>query len=176
MTDMRVRNLILSLVITMFFGAVQASAQCDCMGKTTQDIRGTIYETAYEELKNSDVVFYGQIVEMKMIPREPIRKDAQAYEIEMRFRVEKAWGRDLDEYTAIREYSDGCMIGFRIAERWLVYAKFDEQKNLRTGYCSRTRVADKNVEDDFKEFRKRGEPQTKIVTQSDNRGSKVEAP
>ena len=72
----------------------------------------------------------------------------------------------MDEYLTIREYSDGCLIGFSIASRWLVYAYLDDDKNFRTGYCTRTRVAYRNVDKDFKEFEEKGEKQTKIIKAS----------
>jgi hypothetical protein len=150
------------LVSTFILGATITAAQCDCIG-AAKDIRGTGYSSAYEELKHSDVVFYGQVVQMRMIDRKPARPDAKNYEVEIKFRVEKAWRKDLEELISIREYSDGCIIGFDIAERWLVYATLDQDKNLRTYYCSRTRVAYRNVENDFKEFEKNGEKQTKIL-------------
>jgi hypothetical protein len=155
------------LLFTFAAGTRQTFAQCDCAG-ASKDIRGTRYATAYEELKNAEAVFYGQVVEMKMIAREPARKGANNYEVEIKFRVEKVWRRDLDEFIAIREYSDGCIIGFRIADRWLVYAKFDEDKKFRTSYCTRTRVAYQNVETDFKEFEKNHVTQTKIIKASPN--------
>lgn len=150
------------LVCTFAFGARHTFAQCDCIG-ASKDIRGTRYSTAYEELENADAVFYGQVVAMKMIAREPARKDANNYEVEITFRVEKAWRRDLDEFTAIREYSDGCIIGFDIADRWLVYARFDKHKKFRTDYCTRTRIAYQNVETDFKEFEKNHVKRMKII-------------
>ncbi|HYE76229.1 MAG TPA: hypothetical protein VEF04_22980 [Blastocatellia bacterium] len=132
----------------------------------SDDIRGSRYATAYEELKNSDAVFYGQVVEMKMIDRTPVREGADNYEVVITFRVEKAWRRDLNEYVSIREYSDGCKIGFSVASRWLVYAYLDDDKNFRAGYCTRTRVAYRNVDRDFNEFEERGENQTKIIKAS----------
>ena len=103
-----------------------------------------------------------------MIGRKPIREGANNYEVEIKFRVEKAWRRDLNEFTTIREYSDGCLIGFDIADRWLVYARYDEDRNLRTGYCTRTRSVDRNVEEDFKDFKKNGEKQSQILKVSNN--------
>ena len=138
-------------------------AQCDCFLNVSKDVRGSHYSTAYEELKNSDVVFWGQVVEMKMIDRKPIREGADPYEIEIKFRVEKAWRKEVDEFVTIREYADGCGIGFGIADRWLVYADLDKNRVLRAGYCTRTRVAYNNVETDFKEFEKNGEKQTRII-------------
>ena len=128
------------LICTYIYGGRDTFAQCDCMGNVSEDIRGSRYATAFEELKNSDAVFYGQVVEMKMIDRKPVREGADNYEVEIKFRVEKAWRRDLNEYLTIREYSDGCGIGFSVASRWLVYAYLDDDKNFRTGYCTRTRL------------------------------------
>jgi hypothetical protein len=154
------------LAFTCTYGGRDTFAQCDCAGKVSNDIRGSRYSTAYEELKNSDAVFLGQVVEMKMIDRKPIREGANNYEVEIKFRVEKAWRRDLNEYVTLREYSDGCIIGFDIADRWLVYAYLDDDKIFRTGYCTRTRVIYKNIEKDLKEFEERGEKQTKIIKAS----------
>ena len=153
------------LILPFVFGARETFAQCDCFG-ADKDINGTRYSTAYEELKNADAVFYGQIVAMKMIARKPVRDGSNNYEVEITFKVEKAWRRDLDELVTIREYSDGCSIGFSIAARWLVYANFDQDKILRTDYCTRTRVTYRNVEKDFNEFEKNHVKQTKIVKAS----------
>ena len=57
------------LFFTFAFGAHDAFAQCCCMSNHSKDIRGSRYSTAYEELKYSDAVFYGQVVEMKMMQR-----------------------------------------------------------------------------------------------------------
>ena len=160
---MRRLFLIFLLISTFACGAHNAIAQCDCFLNESDDVRGSRYATAYEELKNSDIAFYGQIVEMKMIDRKPVREGANNYEVEIKFRVEKAWRKDLNEFITIREYTEGCGIEFSIAARWLVYAYLDENKNYRSGYCTRTRVVYKNVEKDFKEFEKKGEKQTKII-------------
>jgi len=164
---MRITFLTTFFIFILVSTASNAFAQCDCMG-ASKDVRGSRYSTAYEEFKNADAVFYGQVVEMKMIDRKPVREGADNYELEIKFRVEKAWRRDLDQYLTIREYSDHCIIGFNIAGRWLVYAHFDDDKNLRTGYCTRTRIVYKNVDKDFKEFAGHGEKQTRIIKKLDN--------
>ena len=154
-------------VLVLVSAATNVFAQCDCAGASS-DIRGTRYATAYEELKNADAVFYGQVVELKMIDIKPLRKDANNYELQITFRVEKAWRRDVDQYLTVREYSDDCIIGFQVAERWLVYARFDENKNLRVDYCTRTRIVYKNIDKDLKEFADRSEKQTRITRTRDN--------
>ena len=159
-------EILLMFAFALTFGTQINYAQCDCFNNESDDIRGSRYSSAYEELKNSDAVFYGQVVEMKMIDRKPVRIGEDNYEVEIKFRVEKAWRKDLDEFITIREYSDGCLIGFSIAARWLVYAKIDNDKHFRTGYCTRTRVTYKNVEKDFKEFEKQGEKQSRIINAS----------
>lgn len=141
------------------FGVCRTFAQCDCSWDIFPDRR----PTAYDELKKADVVFYGQIVEMRMLDQKPEDVSAGTYEIDIKFRVEKAWRKDLDELVTVREYRYGCIHGFGIADRWLVYARFDKDNYLRTGYCSLTKRADKNVENDFKEFEKNGAKQTKII-------------
>src|SRR5262245_58855721 len=145
---MRITSLVVLFVLTVVLTAKATAAQCDCMG-ASEEIRGTRYSTAYQELKHSDAVFYGQVVEMKMIDRKPSRDGADNYDREIKFRVERAWRKNLPQYVTIRDYSDGCIIGFHIADRWLVYANFDADKNLRTHYCTRTRSADRNVDKDF---------------------------
>jgi hypothetical protein len=136
------------------------------MSNVSDDIRGSRHATAYKELKNSAAVFLGQVVEMKMIDRKPVREGADNYEVEIKFRIEKAWRRDLSEFVTLREYSDGCGIGFGIASRWLVYAHLDENGNFRTGYCTRTRLIYKNIEKDLKEFEEGGEKQKSIIKAS----------
>ena len=161
----RTRSILLSflLIFTFACGAHKAIAQCDCFLNESDDVRGSRYATAYEELKNSDIVFYGQVVEMKMIDRKPVREGASDYEVEIKFRVEKAWRKDLTEFITIREYSDACVLGFDIAARWLVYANLDNNKIYRSGYCTRTRSVLRNVEKDFREFEDKNEKQTKIT-------------
>jgi hypothetical protein len=154
------------LIFAGAYGGRDTFAQCCCFANVSGDIRGSRYATAYEELNNSAAVFLGQVVEMKLIDRKPAREGASNYEVEIKFRVEKAWRRDLNEFVTLREYSDGCGIGFNIAGRWLVYAHLDESNNFRTGYCTRTRVIYKNIEKDLKEFETRGEKQTRIIKAS----------
>lgn len=154
------------LLITCAYGGRAASAQCCCMTNVSEDIRGSRYERAYEELKNSDAVFLGQVVEMRMVDRTPAREGARDYEVEIKFRVEKAWRRDLGEFVTLREYADGCGIGFDIAGRWLVYAHLDEDKHFRAGYCTRTRLVYKNTDQDLREFEENGEKPTRVVKAS----------
>lgn len=65
---MRITLLRMFFAFTLVFGASDTLAQCDCIG-ASQDIRGSRYSTACEEFKNFDAVFYGQVVEMKMIDK-----------------------------------------------------------------------------------------------------------
>ena len=153
-------------IFTFAFGVQDTFAQCCCFENVSEDFPGSRYSTAYEELKNSDAVFYGQVVEIKMIAPKPVLKGESNYEIEIKFRVEKAWRRDLNEFVTLRETYDGCIMGFSITARWLVYANLDEDKNFRTGFCTRTRSVLKNVDKDFKEFEEKGEKQTKIIKAS----------
>ncbi len=156
----------ISLLLAFVAAEGDASAQCCCFLNVSADVRGSRYATAYEELKNSHVVFLGQVIEMKMIDRTPVREGGRNYELEIKFRVEKAWRRDLNEVVTLRDDDESCSVGFDIADRWLVYAHLDDNNNLRTGYCTRTRVIYKNIERDLKEFEQKGEKQTKIIKSS----------
>jgi hypothetical protein len=71
--ELRVRKILFGalFIVICIYGGHDAFAQCCCMTNVSDDIRGSRYATAYEELKNSDVVFLGQVVEMKMIDRQP---------------------------------------------------------------------------------------------------------
>lgn len=151
------------LIFALGFGASDTFAQCCCFENVSEDFPGSRYATAYEELKNSDAVFYGQVVEIKLIGSKPARDGTSNYEIEIKFRVEKAWRKDLSEFVTLRELYDGCIMGFSITARWLVYADLDENKHFRTGFCTRTRSVLKNVDKDLKEFEERGEKQTKVI-------------
>ncbi len=159
------KSVIVSLLtfVILAFGVRYTFGQCDC----AKDIDPKLgFATAYDELKSVDVVFYGQIVEVKMLDQKPEDVAAGNYEVGVKFRVEKAWRKDLDEFVTIREYRNHCLIGFDVTERWLVYGRFDKNNYLRTNSCTRTKRADKNVDKDFKEFEKNGEKQTKIIKPS----------
>lgn len=55
------------------------------------DYRGSKYSTAYEEFKNSEVVFIGEFLEMKKIKRPPAFESDLPYEYEIKFEVRNVW-------------------------------------------------------------------------------------
>ena len=116
-----------------------ARAQCDCIGQTSE-IRGSRYASALEELNHSAVVFVGEVTETRNVPKlhNSNSSGAKTYEREVRFKVQLAWKRAVDESLTLRTNTDFCIIGFETGERYLVYAVADGDL-LRTWYCSRTR-------------------------------------
>jgi hypothetical protein len=161
--EIKMRKLILgiSLVSAFIFGAHEANAQCDCIGGSRENnYRGSKYSTPYEEFQNSEAVFIGECVEMKKIKRPPAFKSDFPYEYEIKFRVKKAWKKDLDELISLR-YWAGCFIGFKEREEYLVYA-FVHKGRLRTNYCSRTRLLS-TATVDLKAFEESGQKPRNII-------------
>jgi hypothetical protein len=147
-------------------GVPETKAQCDCIG-ATPEIRGRRYRTAYEELKNSDVVFIGEVIEIKKVEKPPdsvAYKGADHYELEILFKVKRTWKKALGESVAVRNAVEGCLIGFKKGEQYLVYAAANG-KMLRTWYCSRTRLLAKAAKD-LREFEERRETPVKIIRTS----------
>ena len=163
------RNLILvTCALTSFpFGAHDASAQCYCLGGNLEnEYRGSRYSTAYEEFKNSEIVFVGEFVDMKKIVRPPAFSTDFPYEYEIRFKVKKAWKKNLKEFISLRSWA-GCLVGFKEGEEYLVYA-FIHKRMLRTNYCSRTKLLAKAAVD-LKEFDENGETAREIIKRVSDR-------
>lgn len=157
------RKLILAIcfISAFIFGAHKVNAQCDCIGGNREnDYRGSRYATAYQEFENSEAIFIGEFVEMKKIERPPAFKSDFPYEYEIKFKVKKAWKKNLEEIIFLR-YWAGCLIGFKEGQEYLVYA-FVHDGMLRTNYCSRTRLLSKAAVD-LKEFEERGEKPSDII-------------
>jgi len=157
------RKLILAIcfISAFIFGALEVNAQCDCIGGNREnDYRGSGYATAYQEFEKSEAIFVGEFVEMKKIERPPAFKSDFPYEYEIKFKVKKAWKKNLEEFISLR-YWAGCLIGFKEGEEYLVYA-FVHEGLLRTNYCSRTRLLSKAAVD-LKEFEERGEKPRDII-------------
>jgi len=132
-----------------------ARAQCDCVGQTSE-IRGSRYASAFEDLNHSAVVFVGEVTEMRNVPKlqNSNSSGAKTYELKVRFQVQRACKRAVEEYLTLRTNVDDCIIGFEAGERYLVYAVADGEL-LRTWYCSRTRLVAR-AQKDLDEFESHG--------------------
>jgi hypothetical protein len=142
---------LISFAAILLLSAVTARAQCDCIGQTAE-IRGSRYSNAVEDLNHSEVVFVGQVIETREVPKLPNSNSdgTKSFELKVRLKVQRAWKRAVDEYVTLRTNVDDCSIGFEVGARYLVYAVADGD-SLRTWYCSRTRLVAR-AQKDLDEF------------------------
>jgi hypothetical protein len=140
-------------VVALMAGQSDARAQCDCIGQTSE-IRGSRYSTAVDELDHSEVVFIGEVIETRNVAKTPNSSSEKTHEQEVRFKIQRAWKRAVDEYVIVIDNVDNCSIGFEKGDRYLVYAVADGSQ-LRTWYCSRTRLVAR-AKKDLDEFKSNG--------------------
>jgi hypothetical protein len=146
---------LISFAAILLLPATIAQAQCDCFGQTSE-IRGSRYASALEDLNHSAVVFIGEVTETHNVPKlqHSNSSSEKTFELEVRFKVQRAWKRTVEEYLTLRTNTDNCLIGFEAGERYLVYAVADGDL-LRTWYCSRTRLVAR-AQKDLDEFESHG--------------------
>jgi hypothetical protein len=157
---MRIKSLFSILLFApAVLAAVDTRAQCDCIGYTPE-VRGSRYGSAVEDLKHSEVVFIGEVVESHKVPKVSKSASEENYEIEVRFKVERAWKRAVAEYVTVRNNVDDCIFSLERGKKYLVYAVPDGDL-LRTWYCSRTRLVEQ-AQKDLDEFESNGIRSTEI--------------
>lgn len=156
-----IRRFVFLTSLLVLFIAIDAKAQCDCINEPTPYNRGSRFSTAYDEFLDADLVFYGQVIAVRKVSKLAFKSSESNYEAEVFFSVEKAWKKDVPEILRIRQSVDGCTHGFDIGHRWLFYGYYDKAGFLRTGYCSRSRTADRKPELDMDAFRERGVKESK---------------
>jgi TonB family protein len=117
-----------------------ASAQCAC---ARQNI------TALEEFKDATIVVTGEIID---IQKSELDKQNRYYET-VKIAVDRAWKENVDSIVTIKYYVYGCVQGWKIGDRYLVYGYLNEDKvTYFTGCCcSRTGKLEK-TEKDISEF------------------------
>ena len=144
----------------------EASAQCTCI---------RTYPTAFDELKASETVFIGEVLNVETIER-PYKHRPDAYDLEIKFKVKKVWRKGIDQQIALRFLVDGCISSFDKGVEYLVYAYRDKEGLLRTSCCcSRTRPLAKAAKD-LKEFQEMGEkPKHVIATSTPNKALQLPA-
>jgi hypothetical protein len=146
----------LFLASTCIIGVGEAYAQCTC---ARPDL------TAFEELKDSEAVFIGEVISKEIIEKAAGYGDRQdVYDMEIKFKVKKVWRKNLRELVTVRFLVYGCIKSFDKGSEYVVYAFNDNKGQLRTGCCcSRTRPLAKAAED-LKEFEERGEKPKQVIT------------
>lgn len=134
------------------FGVGEVFAQCACL-QSRKDI------TASKELKLADVVFVGEVIEI----RQTIPDKQNRYTETVTFKVKTAWKQEVEEFITITNEIYGCINGFDEKEEWLVYAYKSQNNKFRTACCcSRTKPLSKATED-LKEFEQNGDKATHVT-------------
>ena len=147
-------NICLINALVFVFGARQAYAQCDCAGSTpANDYRGSRYPTAYDELKDAEVVFIGEVLQRSRVDLPPRHRDGYSYEYKITYKIKRAWKKEIDEIVKVRE-GGPCILGYKKGDEVLVYA-FAGRSRLRMRFCSRTRLLAQAAVD-LKEFEEKG--------------------
>jgi hypothetical protein len=138
-------------LIAIYIGLPSSAQACECAGG---------YLSAYAELKYSDSVFIGEVVELKKVNISPAYEGAVPYELEVKFKVKRAWKGVAGKSIILRTEAEGCIVGFAKGKKYLVYASIYKDR-LRTSYCSRTKELSR-ADLDLKEFEE-GEKPAKII-------------
>src|SRR5438094_3012334 len=128
-------RVVFCLFILCFFGIggyVTTLAQCTCSKRNI---------TALEEYKDATVVLTGEIVDIQKT--KPDDRD-RYYEI-VRIAVQRAWKMDNASVVTVKNYVYGCVQGWKIGDKYLVYGyQNDDKVTFSTGCCcSRTGLLEK---------------------------------
>ncbi|MCA1594745.1 MAG: hypothetical protein LC754_19380 [Acidobacteria bacterium] len=130
------------LAICMF--GVQNASACEC---------NPIAITAWGELQASDVVFTGQVVDVREIQIPFDNAGRYTIELEVKFRVKKNLKGIEGKEVVLRSnpgFGGDCGIRFKKGEKYLVYAN-QFNGRLQTSGCTRTKLM-KHAAPDFKEI------------------------
>ena len=117
-----------------------ASAQCSCAKANN---------TAIEEFKDADLVFTGEIMD---IQKSELDNQQRYYET-VKIAVNRAWKKNVDSVVTIKYYVNGCIQGWKVGDKYLVYGYLNPDKVTYSTRCccSRTGTLEK-AEADIAEF------------------------
>ena len=132
---------ILAIFAFSFLCLETANAQCACVKPNI---------TALEEFMDATVVFTGEILD---IQRTEADKQNRYYET-VKIAVDQVWKENVDSVLTIKNYVYGCIQGWKVGDRYLVYAYLNQDKlTYSTGCCcSRTAPLEKTEKDIFEFF------------------------
>ncbi len=123
-------------LILICVGHFASIAQCSC---ATPNI------TALEEYADATVVFTGEIVD---IQKSETDKNNRYYETTT-IAVAHAWKKNVDSIITVKNYIYGCVQGWKVGDKYLVYGYLNDDKlTYSTGCCcSRTGKLEKTEKD-----------------------------
>jgi hypothetical protein len=143
---MRRMILAVGFISVFLLGAHEAVSQCTCaMGP------GSVRLSAHEAFKTSEVVFTGEVIEVK--------EGASVNEYEVTFKVQTVWKKDVGEAVVLRTYRGSCGFFGEKGDEYLIYA-YTSDGMLTTDGCTRTKGLAR-ASADLKEFEEKGEKPVK---------------
>jgi TonB family protein len=131
---------ILAIFALLFLCLETAYAQCACAKPNI---------TALDEYKDATIVFTGEIIDIQRSERD---KQDRYYET-VKIAVDRVWKENVDSIVTIKYYVYGCVQGWKVGDKYLVYAYMNQDKvTYSTGCCcSRTGKLERS-EKDISEF------------------------
>src|SRR5688572_25022982 len=96
------KRILFGLVVICAVAVGVASGQCTC---------AHTYPTAFDELKDSEAVFVGEVLTVETIER-PYADRSDVYDLGIKFKVKRVWRKDLAEQISVRFLVYGCIIHF----------------------------------------------------------------
>jgi hypothetical protein len=159
----QMRNLILVFfIVTAIFGASKTYAQCSCANAG---------ESAFDELKSSDVVFVGKVIKVKKVEEiETVEYKNYDSTFDITIEVQTTWKTDLTQTITIRNIGSGDS-DFKENETYLVYAKtYGNNLSAYIGCCTRTRLFTK-ASKDIEEFKVKGEKPLRILEKTSSKST-----
>lgn len=132
---------LLAIFAFFFLLPVTGTAQCACAKPNI---------TALEELHDASVVFIGGIIEIQKTEPD---KQFRYYET-VKVAVVHAWKKNVDSIVTIKNYIHGCVQGWNVGDKYLVYAYQNEDKATYSTRCccSRTGPFEKTANDESEFF------------------------
>ena len=143
---------ILAIFVFSFLYLETATAQCACA-------RPNI--TALEEYKDATVVFTGEILDIQKTEAD---RQNRYYET-AKIAVDHVWKENIDSIVTIKNYIYGCVQGWKIGDKYLVYAYLNDDKVTYSTRCccSRTGKLEK-TEKDVSEFFDAGYARSHVIS------------
>jgi hypothetical protein len=134
---MSLRSFALSVPLLLFTSAVPVKiVACVCQPP----------QPPCEAFWEADAVFVGKVTGITSRPADSSRYAGAEV---VRFQVEDSFRGRVSDTVTVYTGGDDCRYDFDVGERYLAYAYKDEEQNLTTNICSRTRPIGRSTSEDF---------------------------
>jgi hypothetical protein len=149
----------LAILVVLFggvfvFDVTGVSAQCRCKGVERDDGQVSVYNDAYEELQNSDVVFVGEVIDTHRFTENALHGSIREIE-QATFKIEQQWKGSYQVKITVRTFETGCTNGYKVGDHRLIFANYSEG-NYWTGCCCTRNTSLEKAVDYLKLFKDEG--------------------